>query len=334
MNAKPRILVLGGGFGGLESLFYLKHVLGDRGDLTLVTDRPYFVFKPNTIYIPFGEPAEKYELDLVKPLQKQSIKLVEGTVAKYRPREPSRLNWRPASSNSTTWSLPPGRKCARRKSRDSRSMPVTVWTSDDMLVLRDRIADVIDRAKDGESVEGPVPRPAKQPLLGSVVRDGLHARHVPATSRLPREFVEPDLRDQGGGLHRSLWSATEYRGLPRSSPTASIAGPCQARGDRGRAEIVRFQNGAEFAYDLLISFPPYAAARNFSALPVDDRGFVNVDPSSRRVVGFGPHLYAVGDAGNFPIKQAFLGPVARRRRGRPPGRRHPRPQAGGRLRAR
>jgi len=60
VNAKPRVMVLGGGFGGLEALFYLKHVLGDRADLTLVSDRSYFVFKPNTIYIPFGKPSARW----------------------------------------------------------------------------------------------------------------------------------------------------------------------------------------------------------------------------------------------------------------------------------
>ena len=52
------------------------------------------------------------------------------------------------------------------------------------------------------------------------------------------------------------------------------------------AQRVRFQNGAELPYELLVSFPPYAAACNFPALPVDDRGFINVDPSTRRVRGW------------------------------------------------
>jgi sulfide:quinone oxidoreductase len=49
------VVVLGGGFGGLEAAFYLRHRLGDRVDLTLVSDQDHFLFKPNTIYIPFGE---------------------------------------------------------------------------------------------------------------------------------------------------------------------------------------------------------------------------------------------------------------------------------------
>ena len=51
---KARIVVLGGGFAGLESAFLLRSKLGARAAITLVSDRHDFLFKPNTIYIPFG----------------------------------------------------------------------------------------------------------------------------------------------------------------------------------------------------------------------------------------------------------------------------------------
>ena len=79
-KAKPKIVVLGGGFAGLESLFYLKMKLGNQADLKLVTEQQKFLFKPNTIYIPFGEAPEKFEVDLVRPLAKQSIELVTTSV--------------------------------------------------------------------------------------------------------------------------------------------------------------------------------------------------------------------------------------------------------------
>jgi NADPH-dependent 2,4-dienoyl-CoA reductase/sulfur reductase-like enzyme len=47
------------------------------------------------------------------------------------------------------------------------------------------------------------------------------------------------------------------------------------------------------------------AAARYEALPSDDRGFIETDPETRQVVGH-PDIYAPGDAGDFPIKQAFL----------------------------
>jgi len=47
--AKARVVVLGAGFAGLETAFYLRHTLHDKVELTVVSDRDYFLFKPNTI---------------------------------------------------------------------------------------------------------------------------------------------------------------------------------------------------------------------------------------------------------------------------------------------
>src|SRR6266516_4002856 len=70
MAAKPKVVVLGGGFGGLESTFYLRHKLGEQVALTLVSGRDSFLFKPNTIYIPFGEDPEKFEISLERPTRR------------------------------------------------------------------------------------------------------------------------------------------------------------------------------------------------------------------------------------------------------------------------
>ncbi len=58
MSAKPNVVVLGGGFAGLETAFHLRYTMKDRVDLTLVSEQSYFLFKPNTIYIPFGANPE------------------------------------------------------------------------------------------------------------------------------------------------------------------------------------------------------------------------------------------------------------------------------------
>jgi NADH dehydrogenase FAD-containing subunit len=53
-TAPARVVIVGGVFAGLESAFLLRLRLGSRVRLTLVSDRDTFLFKPNTIYIPFG----------------------------------------------------------------------------------------------------------------------------------------------------------------------------------------------------------------------------------------------------------------------------------------
>jgi sulfide:quinone oxidoreductase len=67
----------------------------------------------------------------------------------------------------------------------------------------------------------------------------------------------------------------------------------------------RYQGGGVRRYDTLISFPPYVAAVTYDGLPHDDRGFLQTEFDSRQVKGRAG-IYAPGDAGDFPVKQAFL----------------------------
>ncbi|HYN35902.1 MAG TPA: NAD(P)/FAD-dependent oxidoreductase, partial [Actinomycetota bacterium] len=69
--------------------------------------------------------------------------------------------------------------------------------------------------------------------------------------------------------------------------------------------MVRYQDGSTRDFDLLISFPPYVAAVDYTALPRDERGFLQTELETRQVAGF-PDIYAPGDGGDFPVKQAFL----------------------------
>src|SRR3989442_4823132 len=83
--SRPHVLVLGGGFGGLEAAFYLRWRLGDRADITLISDRDRFLFKPNTIYIPFGLDPEKLMIDLARPARRKNITLVPAAAREIDP---------------------------------------------------------------------------------------------------------------------------------------------------------------------------------------------------------------------------------------------------------
>jgi NADH dehydrogenase FAD-containing subunit len=68
---------------------------------------------------------------------------------------------------------------------------------------------------------------------------------------------------------------------------------------------VRYADGKSRAFDHLIAFPPYVSAVRYDSLPSDGRGFIRCEAESRQVSGY-PEIYAPGDAGDFPVKQAFL----------------------------
>ena len=63
-----KILVLGGGFAGVEAAIYLKK---QELDVTLVSDRDYFYIYPTSIWIPTGEVTRE---DVSVPLDKLAMK--------------------------------------------------------------------------------------------------------------------------------------------------------------------------------------------------------------------------------------------------------------------
>ncbi len=70
-------------------------------------------------------------------------------------------------------------------------------------------------------------------------------------------------------------------------------------------KCVVFQNGTELDYDLLVSFPPYAAACQFSGAADRRPRLRECRSLARRGRGL-ERVFTVGDAADFPIKQAFL----------------------------
>ena len=85
MTDKPRITILGAGFAGLETAFLLRMRLRDRADLTVVSDREAFTFRPNAIYVPFGADPDDLVVDLAKPFHRRHVEFVQGAVAGVDP---------------------------------------------------------------------------------------------------------------------------------------------------------------------------------------------------------------------------------------------------------
>ncbi|HET8679866.1 MAG TPA: FAD-dependent oxidoreductase, partial [bacterium] len=147
-GGKPRIVVLGGGFGGLEAAFYLRMRLRDRAHLTLVSDQDRFLFKPNTIYIPFGLDPERLMISLEKPARARNITFLQG-----RAREIDTANKQVLVDGQR---LPydfliiatgAGMRAAEVPGLENYAR--TIWTPQDMLGLRTAFADLLDRAQAG-----------------------------------------------------------------------------------------------------------------------------------------------------------------------------------------
>jgi sulfide:quinone oxidoreductase len=301
-----RVVVLGGGFAGLETAFSLANRLGRRSAITLVSDRDDFLFKPNTIYIPFGADPTSLLIPLARPAGKRDIHLIRGTVASVDPdRQRVHLNGEHLAKHlrydflvvATGAAMAPGEVPGMAEYAEM------IWTPEEMLSLRARIADVVARASRGErqTVLFAVPPNNKcaGPLYEIVfmLETWLRRRKVREQVELLFTTYEQTFIQAFGpkldGIVRDEFAAREITG--HLGERLAHVEPAQAVYESGRTE----------RYDLLIAFPPYVGAVRYPGLPSDDRGFLSTDLQTRRVDGQ-ERVYAPGDAGDFPVKQAFL----------------------------
>ncbi|HXH14074.1 MAG TPA: FAD-dependent oxidoreductase [Alphaproteobacteria bacterium] len=302
MEARPRILILGGGFGGLEAAFYVRHKAGDAVTLTLISDHDNFLFKPNTIYIPFGEDPETFKMPLSPAMQRKDIALIR---AKVHAIHPDHKKVETDAGDVSYDKLVVATGAAMRPSEipGLQEHALTLWTPEDMLKLREALQQTLAIARSGQ----------RQRLLFLVPPNNK------CSGPLYELVLMTDtwLRQQGARDHVDLiWTTVEEGYIQAFGPRLNtvVAEEFEERGIDGRKgyvvravepKQVHYLNGESLDYDLLLTFPPYIAAVPFPSLPADDRGFVKVEPDSRRVSGT-PDVYAVGDAADFPIKQAFL----------------------------
>jgi sulfide:quinone oxidoreductase len=303
MSAKPRVVVLGGGFAGLETAYMLRMKLHDAVDLSVVSDRDSFLFKPNTIYIPFGAEEKSLRIPLHKPLHRRDIAFHQGRVAEVH-FDDKRVHVDDGSVVPYDF-LVIGTGATMRPSEvpGLAEHASTIWTPGEMRSLGERLEALYVRSLRGEHSEVlflvPPNNKCSGPLYEIVfmletwlrrkgVRDRVRIRY----STYERSFIHAF----GPRLHKVVTDEFAERG---------IEGHTEELVEKITDGEVVYQDGSTRRFDELISFPPYTAAHTYDGLPADDRGFLACDLRTRQVDGH-PDVYAPGDAGDFPVKQAFL----------------------------
>ncbi len=302
MSARPRIVILGGGFAGLESAFYLRTKLDGRADLTLVSDSPQFLFKPNTIYIPFGADPASLLIPLAGPAAKREIRLVEGAVEGLD-ADASRIRVAGKDLDYDFLVIATGAAMRPQEISGLAEHAETIWTPTQMVSLGKRLNEVAAGAAVGSEptilFNVPPGNKCAGPLYEIVlmVETWLRRRGLRDRVRLVHTTYEDTyIQAFGPKLHGVVTAEFAERG---------IEGRLRVRLASVDAGTARFEHRSSESFDLLVSFPPYIAAVTYDGLLADDRGFLATEPGSRRLVGH-ERIYAPGDAGDFPVKQAFL----------------------------
>ena len=303
-NGRPaaRIVVLGGGFGGLESAFYLRKELGKRAEITLVCDRDDFYFKPNSIYVPFGLDPAKLSFPLARPAGRKGISLVRSRALGIDP-DSRRVETEATILDYDFLVVATGSGMKADEVPGLAEHAISTWSAEDMLALRSGFQRLREDAARGERRRVVFLVPPNNKCAGPLYEIVL--------------MLETWLRRHGGrDATEIVWTTVEETYIQAFGPRLHdvVSDEFERRGIEGHtgyavSEVgegaVRYANGADVDYDLLVSFPPYVASTRFPVLPADERGFLETELATRQVSGH-PEVYAVGDAGDFPVKQAFL----------------------------
>jgi NADH dehydrogenase FAD-containing subunit len=297
-----RVLVLGAGFAGLEAAFYLRQRLGKQVELTLVAPSDRFLFKPNTIYIPFGKAPDELLLDLRPVLARRHVGFVEASAQDVDPAS-KRVKTSTGELPYDFLVIATGAAMRASEIPGLAEHANTIWSPDEMVRLGGSVQQLLERASSGTRSRVvflvPPNNKCSGPLYEMVMMldTWLRRRGVRGSTEIAFTTYEGHyIQAFGPRLHDVVLREFAERGI--SGKTAAVVRKVEA-------ERVVYADGGNLPYDLLISFPPYVAAQRYEALPSDDRGFVRVDPDTRQVRDY-PDVYAVGDAGDFPVKQAFL----------------------------
>jgi NADH dehydrogenase FAD-containing subunit len=297
-----RIVVLGGGFGGLETAFYLRKRLGRRAELTLVSDRDEFLFKPNTIYIPFGKSVDRLVFKLAPTLGRRHIQFVQAIAEAIDPRA-KRVTTSTGPIDFDYLVVATGATMRPAEVPGLDKFANTIWTPAEMLRLRESLDGAIEIARSGKPQRVvflvPPNNKCSGPLYEMVMMLDTWLRRQKVRDPFNIEYATYEasyIQAFGPRLDEVVTSEFTRRG---------ITGRKEKRVITVEASSVRFDDGSSLPFDLLISFPPYAAATRYEGLPADDRGFLKTNTDTRQLEGY-PDIYAVGDAGDFPVKQAFL----------------------------
>ncbi len=302
INGQPKIVVLGGGFGGLEAAFYLRMRLQDRAHITLVSAEDHFLFKPNTIYIPFGLDPQRLKISLSPPTRRKHIEFINGVARDVDPaRKMVAVNGQTLSYDYLVVATGAGMR--PEEVPGLREHALTIWTPEEMQQLGRTYQSLVNDVQSGAHRRVlflvPPNNKCSGPLYEMVfmLDTWLRRRHV-------RDRVELIWSTYEGGYIQAFGPRL-HEVVTAEFARRNIAGFPNFAVDNVQDGLVAYRGGERLAYDLLISFPPYVAATPFVSLPSDGRGFIATDLATRRVQGH-QDIFAVGDAGDFPVKQAFL----------------------------
>ncbi len=288
-----KILILGGGFGGLVVAERLSEFFNGEHQITLVSPNRKFTFYPALVRLAFGQLEEdEITFDIEKKLHKLDVKFIEGEVLHLKPQY-HRVQIAGKEFNGDIsydyLVIAMGRRLATEK------MAGYFDHAHHILGVKaaEKFGNAIEEFKQGNIVVGLSPN-SHLPVPVCETAFSLAKKFYPDSPTKPINIsvVFPEtVKDAFGGadIHQELKEAFEKHDMDliEDFPLDEIE----------RNKIVS-KGSHKIPYDLLMLVPPFQGQARLSENGItDERGFVEVDEFMR--VKKMKDAYAVGDIVSF-----------------------------------
>jgi sulfide:quinone oxidoreductase len=291
---KPRILVLGAGFGGLELTTTISEALGDSVDVTLVDEADAFIFGFAKLDVLFGkQTAEAVRLpyaDFAKP----GVRMLRETVTSIDPAA-RRVTTNAATHDADVLVIALG------ADYDVAGTPGVTLGRNEFYSLAGAtfMRDVLPTFTSGHAVVGVCAAPYKCPPAPSecalMLHDYLLERGVRDACTITLVNPLPSPVPPSPETSRALLAAFAERGITWV-PNRRVASVDESR------QVVILDDGSELPCQLFLGIPKNRAPDVVVATGLTESGWVTIDP--RTLETKHPDVYAIGDLANTGAPKA------------------------------
>ena len=287
-----RVLLLGGGFGGVVAAEALAKQLGDEHQITLVSRSNRFVFYPALVRLAFGKcEPDDVSFDLRKTMLSRRVNFIEAEVARIDPDDRKAI----IAHGEVEGSIPYdyliyalGRRLATERVGGFFEHAHHLLDVAGALKFGEAIRGLGEgRAVIGQCPDARLPVPVYETAfalsmwLKNADRESVKITVVSPTT-IQSEFGDDKM---GALVHQGLIK----QGI-EFLPDFPI--------NRIDSDSVSTADGRDLSYNLLMLLPPFRGSSAASRLGItDDDGYVKVD-WTMKVIG-AERMYAVGDCVDF-----------------------------------
>lgn len=290
---KPRIVVLGAGFGGLELTTQLSESLGDSIDVTLIDQSDSFVFGFSKLDVMFGHKTADSVRIPYSTFAKPGVRMLRQTVTAIDPV--ARRVTTDAGTLEADFLI-----VALGAEYDIGATPGLEEENEFYSVAgAERMRDVLPTFSKGKALVGVCGAPYKCPPAPSecalMLHDYLVSRGIREACDISFVLPLPSPVPPSPDTSRALMAAFAERGI-KFIPGRRVASLDAAR------KVATLDDGVEMAYDLFLGVPKHRVPAVVIDSGMAQDGWIPVNP--RTLETRFPGVYAVGDGANTGTPKA------------------------------